>query len=123
MTTTDEAQYRWLRERLDGVANKAAGQFRAAVIVQVAMLRLLIAHKITTTEAAIQEIEQVMAEFTKVFQWEDVATSTRWAIDCLRGETPPRGSIIGQQIQLRQREKAGHGALGQTQMSEGLHGR
>jgi hypothetical protein len=92
-------------ELINAARAQASAQFRANMLVQVATLKLLIDTKKITVDKAIQQINDTRQAFAKVFDREDVAIWTQWAIDLLRGEVPLHGSPIDQRMQQAERAK------------------
>ncbi len=95
-------------ELINAARAQASAQFRANMLVQAAILKMLIDTKKITVDKAIQQINDTRQEFAKVFEREDVAIWTQWAIDLLRGEMPLHGSAIDQRMQQAERAKKPH---------------
>jgi len=71
---------------VDKVREQGAANFRATLIVELATISLLIDAGITTTEAAIQRIEQIQTALSETFRSNEVSQRVARIIHLLRDQ-------------------------------------
>jgi hypothetical protein len=71
---------------VDKVREQGAANFRATLIIELATISLLIDAGITTTEAAVQRIEQIQTALSETFRSNEVSQRVARAIHLLRDQ-------------------------------------
>ncbi len=71
---------------VDKVREQGGANFRATVVIELATISLLIDAGITTTEAAIQRIEQIQTALSETFRSNEVSQRVARVIHLLRDQ-------------------------------------
>ena len=78
---------------VDKVREQGAANFRATLIVELATISLLIEAGMTTTEAAIQRIEQIQDALSETFRSNEVSQRVARVIHLLRDQDNKHSTV------------------------------